>query len=89
MTSQQWGDDKEVTMSYRGFESCGTQSKLKEQIYVKCVEYFESSKMYEMSIELCKELQHQHETKTFNYEELANILVCCLLLLVLLIIVKR
>jgi len=70
-----WGDEKEVNISYRGFESCNTQSKLKEQIYVKCVEYFERSNMYEMSIELCKELQHQHETKTFDYEELANILM--------------
>jgi dedicator of cytokinesis protein 1 len=48
--------------------------ELKESLYYDIIKYFDQGKMWEMGINLCKELALQHELETFDYLQLSSIL---------------
>ena len=52
-----------------------TQRELKEMLYNDAIELFEKGKIWEEGVKLCKELERQYESETFQYAELAKLLV--------------
>lgn len=52
-----------------------TQRELKEMLYYDAIKLFSQGKIWEEGIKLCKELEHQYEHETFQYAELAKLLV--------------
>lgn len=47
--------------------------QLKEKLYLDIVNYFDSGKLWEEALRLCKELIHQCEHETFDYLQLPNL----------------
>ncbi|TIB43241.1 hypothetical protein E3P86_00025 [Wallemia ichthyophaga] len=51
-----------------------TQFQRRETILAHCMEYLAAGKAFEVAIEVCKDLAHQYESKTYDYQKLADIL---------------
>uniref|UniRef100_A0A224YZA8 Signaling protein n=1 Tax=Rhipicephalus zambeziensis TaxID=60191 RepID=A0A224YZA8_9ACAR len=52
----------------------GEQGRLKEQLYLKMLHYFDRGKCWEEGLPLCKELANVYEGVLFDYEKLSTIL---------------
>lgn len=70
----QWSDEP-VQVVDLSHESQTTNRELKEPLYYDIINLFEQGKIWEEGIKLCKELALQYEQETFQYTELAKILV--------------
>ncbi|CAG8566604.1 19239_t:CDS:2, partial [Racocetra fulgida] len=46
----------------------------KERLYIQILDYFVKGKAWECGVELCKELAHQFEYTTYDFQRLSNIL---------------
>ncbi|GAA6012300.1 hypothetical protein JCM10207_002794 [Rhodosporidiobolus poonsookiae] len=51
-----------------------TEFARKETLYMRILEHLSKGKAWERALELCKELQHEYETRTFAYPRLAELL---------------
>ncbi|XP_052251846.1 dedicator of cytokinesis protein 1-like isoform X3 [Dreissena polymorpha] len=56
------------------FPEAQTHRELKEMLYHHVVSYFDKGQMWEMGIELCKEIANLYENVLFDYEKLSFIL---------------
>lgn len=67
--------DKLVTYEQSKGAEAKTHRELKEMLYYDAIKLFEQGKIWEEGITLCKELERQYEHETFQYKELAKLLV--------------
>ncbi|XP_071948204.1 dedicator of cytokinesis protein 1-like isoform X2 [Antedon mediterranea] len=67
--------DKKLLGQFAKFPHVHTERELREALYYNVMEYFDSGKMWEKAIALCKKLVDQCEKETFNYQQLSAILV--------------
>ncbi|GAA5859498.1 hypothetical protein JCM1840_004642 [Sporobolomyces johnsonii] len=51
-----------------------TEFARKETLYMRVLEHLNTGKAWETALTICKELQHEYETKSFNYARLAELL---------------
>ncbi|GAA5960183.1 hypothetical protein JCM21900_000431 [Sporobolomyces salmonicolor] len=51
-----------------------TEFARKETLYMRVLEHLNMGKAWETALAICKELQHEYETKSFNYTRLAELL---------------
>ncbi|TIA88831.1 hypothetical protein E3P99_02368 [Wallemia hederae] len=51
-----------------------TSFQRRETLLAHCMEYLAAGKAYEVAIDVCKDLAHQYENKTYDFHKLADIL---------------
>jgi dedicator of cytokinesis protein 3 len=44
-------------------------------LYMRILDHLSKGKAWETALAICKELQHEYETRSFNYTRLAELLV--------------
>lgn len=54
-------------------EECLTHRNLKEALYYDIIHYYDSGKMYECALDICKELAQQYENVIYDYDSLSVI----------------
>lgn len=52
-----------------------TEFARKETLYMRILDHLNKGKSYEIGLSICKELQHEYETKTFSYTRLSELLI--------------
>lgn len=70
-----WSDDSlpQLLRSDK-YPKCDSHRNLKIQLYDDIINYFDKGKMWEASLPLFKELIHLHDSETYDYSSLAELL---------------